>query len=241
MHFHLPKPLHGWREFVGEVGIIVVGVLVALGAEQLVETWHWQSRADDAFGAIRRELGNNYAEAVEAASVAPCVDRQLVNLEAALERPDFRVAQLYSDAGAKFVVRLPSRPWVDYAWRTASSEGTASHLPEMLRESLPALYAQVAIMERNARETDVIAWRLRALTSPVDAIARARAIESIEELRGHVEYMALVANQLMGRADSIGLTPVARAVSDSMHQSGTVTFCRAHGIALGRPSPQDPS
>lgn len=25
MHFHLPKPLHGWREFAGEVGIIVVG------------------------------------------------------------------------------------------------------------------------------------------------------------------------------------------------------------------------
>jgi len=23
MHFHLPKPLHGWREFAGEVGIIV--------------------------------------------------------------------------------------------------------------------------------------------------------------------------------------------------------------------------
>jgi hypothetical protein len=23
MHFHLPKPLHGWRPFAGEVGIIV--------------------------------------------------------------------------------------------------------------------------------------------------------------------------------------------------------------------------
>ena len=34
MHFHLPKPLHGWREFLGEVGIIVIGVLIALGAEQ---------------------------------------------------------------------------------------------------------------------------------------------------------------------------------------------------------------
>ena len=21
MHLHLPKPLHGWRQFVGEVGI----------------------------------------------------------------------------------------------------------------------------------------------------------------------------------------------------------------------------
>lgn len=27
MDFHLPKPLHGWREFVGEVAIIVLGVL----------------------------------------------------------------------------------------------------------------------------------------------------------------------------------------------------------------------
>lgn len=37
VHFHLPKPLHGWREFLGEEGIIVFGVLIALGAEQIVE------------------------------------------------------------------------------------------------------------------------------------------------------------------------------------------------------------
>ena len=37
MHFHLPKPLHGWREFAGEVGIIVLGVGIALSAEQIVE------------------------------------------------------------------------------------------------------------------------------------------------------------------------------------------------------------
>jgi hypothetical protein len=28
--FHLPKPLHGWRQFAGEVGIIVIGVLIGL-------------------------------------------------------------------------------------------------------------------------------------------------------------------------------------------------------------------
>ncbi len=37
MHLHLPKPLHGWREFLGEVGIIVIGVPLALGAEKVVE------------------------------------------------------------------------------------------------------------------------------------------------------------------------------------------------------------
>ena len=25
MHVHLPKPIHGWRQFFGEVGIIVLG------------------------------------------------------------------------------------------------------------------------------------------------------------------------------------------------------------------------
>jgi hypothetical protein len=37
MRVHLPKPLHGWRAFVGEVGVIVLGVLIALGAEQMVQ------------------------------------------------------------------------------------------------------------------------------------------------------------------------------------------------------------
>ena len=36
MHVHLPKPVHGWREFVGEIAIIVIGILIVLGGEQLV-------------------------------------------------------------------------------------------------------------------------------------------------------------------------------------------------------------
>ena len=39
MHLHLPKPLHGWRAFVGEVGIIVIGVLIALGASRWWRTF----------------------------------------------------------------------------------------------------------------------------------------------------------------------------------------------------------
>jgi hypothetical protein len=44
MHFHMPKPIHGWRQFFGEVGIIVVGVLIALSAEQIVEERTWTIR-----------------------------------------------------------------------------------------------------------------------------------------------------------------------------------------------------
>ena len=44
MHFHLPKPIHGWRAFVGEVAIIVLGVLIALGAEQAVQSIEWREK-----------------------------------------------------------------------------------------------------------------------------------------------------------------------------------------------------
>lgn len=61
MHFHLPKPLHGWRAFVGEVGIIVIGVLIALGAEQLVETIHERRELDQLRQSLRAELADSRA------------------------------------------------------------------------------------------------------------------------------------------------------------------------------------
>jgi hypothetical protein len=59
MHVHLPKPLHGWREFVGEVGIIVVGVLIALGAEQVVQDVHDRAEQRAFRETIDHEIGLN--------------------------------------------------------------------------------------------------------------------------------------------------------------------------------------
>jgi hypothetical protein len=56
MHFHVPKPLHGWREFLGEVGIIVLGVLIALGFEQVVSAVHDRFTAADARASILDEI-----------------------------------------------------------------------------------------------------------------------------------------------------------------------------------------
>ena len=61
MHFHLPKPLHGWRELAGEVGIIVVGVLIALGFEQVAESIHDRRLADETRASIKQELQTGLA------------------------------------------------------------------------------------------------------------------------------------------------------------------------------------
>ena len=36
MHPHKPKPVHNWREFLTEIGVVVIGVCIALGAAQVV-------------------------------------------------------------------------------------------------------------------------------------------------------------------------------------------------------------
>ena len=38
MHFHLPKPPENWRDLLNEVGVIVIGILIALALEQVVES-----------------------------------------------------------------------------------------------------------------------------------------------------------------------------------------------------------
>ena len=44
MDVHKPKPIHGWRDLVKEIGVIVIGVAIALAGEQGVEWLHWRVR-----------------------------------------------------------------------------------------------------------------------------------------------------------------------------------------------------
>ena len=62
MHFHLPKPMHGWREFAGEVGVIVLGVLIALGGEQLVQWAHDRNKQHEMLERLFEESRLNVAQ-----------------------------------------------------------------------------------------------------------------------------------------------------------------------------------
>src|SRR5579864_4161644 len=81
MHFHLPKPLHGWREFVGEVGIIVLGVLIALGAEQLVESIHSREELRQVRAALQGELADDRARWEYMSAAESCSLRRLNALD----------------------------------------------------------------------------------------------------------------------------------------------------------------
>src|SRR5690348_14054198 len=81
MHVHLPKPLHGWRAFAGEVGIIVIGVLIALGAQQLVQELQWGTDVRDFRKAVDTEIQFDLAAGDYRVRESPCVQRRLAELE----------------------------------------------------------------------------------------------------------------------------------------------------------------
>ena len=79
MHFHLLKPVHGWRAFAGEVAVIVLGVLIALFAQQLAQSFDNRSSAQAARDNIRAELAVNIGRMQNADLRAACDVTQFVD------------------------------------------------------------------------------------------------------------------------------------------------------------------
>jgi hypothetical protein len=59
MHIHKPKALHGWREFLAEIGVIVCGVLIAIALDQMVEALHHRGEAREMIRKLREESIEN--------------------------------------------------------------------------------------------------------------------------------------------------------------------------------------
>ena len=78
MDIHLPKVPHGWRELAKEIAIIVVGVLIALFAEQIVQGWEWRNKVSVAKASMRHELlWDDGPQVYQRAAMHPCVVAQL--------------------------------------------------------------------------------------------------------------------------------------------------------------------
>lgn len=59
MDIHKPKAARSFREFLVEIGTIVIGILIALGLEQAIEVIHERKIADEAREAVRAEVREN--------------------------------------------------------------------------------------------------------------------------------------------------------------------------------------
>ena len=139
MQFHLPKPLHGWREFAGEVGIIVIGVLIALGAQQLVEAANWRRDVADFRDSVRSEISRDLWTYPYRAAQKRCINARLDELQRWLD--SWR-------AGRPLALTGPIGIPVSAVIRTSAWDGrdpaTLAHMARSERVEYGFLYSEFA-------------------------------------------------------------------------------------------------
>jgi hypothetical protein len=190
MHFRLPKPLHGWRALAGEVGIIVVGVLIALGAQQVAESVHDRQVAGQARENVRAEASMDASFIQSRLASQGCVERRLAELSVILGKAG--EGDLHPQP--TWISLPPTIPYFTGRWQAATASGRNSLFSAEEQERFGQLYQ---IFERyndyQPREQEVWA-NLRALETwrgPLGAQARlsfARDLQQAKYLAWDLNY-----------------------------------------------------
>ena len=135
---HKPKPVHGWRGFLKEYAIIVLGVLTALSAEQAAEYFRWQAAVADGRDALHREMAFDDGYMRDRLLISPCIDRNIDSLGALIERAS-RTGELPKTGSVIF----PGRRLETSQWENERASQSLTHFPRAEREVLGRYYAQI--------------------------------------------------------------------------------------------------
>lgn len=81
--FRLVKltPPHGWSAVVWELAIVTLGVLIALGAQQIADDFHWRGEVRELRKAVRAEISTNLATYTYRRDENPCLEARLDELQ----------------------------------------------------------------------------------------------------------------------------------------------------------------
>lgn len=226
----------GWTAFVGEIVVVIAGVLIALGAGELVTAWNWQRKVVQGEQQLAAELQRSYRPAMEQAVVEPCIQAQLAILSKRLmaSGDTLEPAPVVESRIGDTVVVFPNRTYVDATWVALLDDGTLPHMASERRQRFASAYRQFARLE--AMNPDGTRSRGRLLSLglplPLDAPTRAGLLGELGEQSVRSRFQSLLAIQGMRIVDDLGHTPDRASIDAYLDASVTVKHCRASGLPL---------
>ena len=211
MRLRMPKPLHGWREFAGEVGIIVLGVLIALAVEQAASAVHDNASRREAREAVYSEINQTLSYMMARMETQPCVERRLKEIGLIL-------------ANARAGPLSPQPKWIgqpaiwinsDERWQAATGSGRVSLFSPDEQSRLASIYvATKQFVDSEQREQ--AAWaQLRGLeswTGPLGAGGRVHFISALQAARLELWETYTIAQIAFQRAKVLGFKNVRAKV-----------------------------
>jgi hypothetical protein len=156
MRFRFIRPLHGWHEFIHEIVIVVIGVLLALAGAELIENWRWQWQVASARQSIANELAANENEAAGRLAVEDCLHDRIAEIAGRLRAsngtwkadpmplgPNAQLQPHWENRAMGRIYAVPLVGWAQDAWDTAKSSGVADHMRHEEVSSYSDIYGEI--------------------------------------------------------------------------------------------------
>ena len=215
MHVHKPKAVHGWRELASEIGVIVVGIAIALLGEQAVEALHWRHEVHAEGEALRQEVRANLGSAAYRQSERACIDTRLAGL-AELFRRQAKGLPLGLHAP---VTRPPLSIASTGSWDIAISGQALGHMPRDEKLAFSDAFDAFKAFNQLRNEEDAT-WRRLELINHADMlgagdwVALHQAYGEAAALNGRMKSLTayVLGNAAMGEQPSPAMeSPADRA------------------------------
>ena len=216
MRVKVPKPLHGWRAFAGEVGIIVVGVLIALGAEQIVRSAQQRQDAKQADDIIRAELGLNLGRLQSRDEIRECVDKRIGEIQAILDS----AADNPAIVTPSWIGRPQYWAFLSGRWEAETQAGNTALINRHDLAEYGLMYAKMGdlLNEMAFEQTDWAKLRTLEHLKRLDSEAAFELNTALQDARYRNWRLALVTSQVFQQAKPLDLhalknvTPGSRAI-----------------------------
>jgi hypothetical protein len=206
MRVQVPKPLHGWREFAGEVGIIVLGVVIALALGQAVQAWQWHEDVKTARTSIQREMAFDLAFFADRLRIAKCVDRHLADAEQRIEA----VATSGETPPSNANLESPGRLILVGDYEAQEAADNLIHFPPAELSALGVFYDQARFMSEWTEKEDT-AWNELELLSKggtrLGAFDVAMLRRDLQIAKNYERLTLINARRQIDRGRELGVAP----------------------------------
>lgn len=182
MEIHKPKAARNLREFAGEVGVVLLGVVLALAGEQAASSFESHHKIRLVAAEMRQEIsGDDGPQLIQRLALSPCVDAGLEAIRVAVEQNAGRAAVL--EAIGRYWT--PRHTWDSTAFQAAVSADLLAQLPVDRVDAMSRFYSLMPALE-NANEREYRdGAALTALSRAGGALSdleRQRVLEAVESL-----------------------------------------------------------
>jgi hypothetical protein len=209
------RPDKGWRAFADDVAVVLLGVLLALGAQQVAETVNQRREAADTRTALTNEIKETLAVLELRRLAQPCIDRRLKEVRALVDQwgrtGSFKTPRWVSQA-TWFAVVTARFDAAESAGRLALLSSEEQYRFGLVHGGL------TAFREFQRRETDT--WgTLRMLQSGADSLSPGdrTAVRLALQDASTLNYLAKIrVGQTLQQAASYGWRPDMRRARQAM-------------------------